>query len=245
MMTVSRSRSSLLRHRGSGGRSKSVACLRHLVVALLVPCVVAVVVGVSGCGAADNGDEPAARAARSPLSDKWICGLFSNDDLTNVLGFHTYDQDSRGSGSGDQFYSTCKAKSNRQPFGFLEITYGYGSDVAQLGLHGKYQFGEVPLVFSDTVEAVSYGSVEGDGWVFVSGNLIYVVWAYPDGFRAVACLTFWESDEPTDEQISGFLVVLEPALAELPRRQARANAEAAEERAREESSAVPTGGETP
>ncbi|WP_126382841.1 hypothetical protein [Actinomyces howellii] len=204
--------------------------------------------GVSACEVvkADRGSgQESATAQGSPLSDERICDLFPNDDLVE-FGFPTYHQYVSDYAGVEEYYFLCRLDSDYDPFGLLDVSYSQDPKVGNGDIiPAIFQFGEVPSVFPETVEALSLASVEGDGWVFVYDVSMYVVWLYPDGFRTVVRLTSWTPGGPTEEQMSRFLVVLEPALAELPQRAARVKAEAAEERAREESSAVPTGGETP
>lgn len=241
MWTGLKSRGSCSVVGGRAWRNVAVRLSRGLVGARVL-CVLALVVGVSACRADNGGRGEASGGPASLLPDARICDVFSNSDLVNVLGFRTYYHRYSDFYNGVEQYYNCYADSDKEPFGLIEVSYSRSDNVAAAGLDGYYRFDDVPLVFADSVEAFSFDAVEGDGWAFIDGVSMYVIWLYPDGFRAVVCMTSWTEGGPTKEQVEQFhAVVVEPVLAQLPERAAQERQQWEQEHA----SAVPTEGETP
>jgi len=182
--------------------------------------VLCLVVPLSGCDVFGGSDEPT-REASTPLADETICGVFPNQDLQESLGLDTYwysyhaapDSDVKTGVSGYRY--RCDIRSDSDPFGVLEISYGIGSQVwasAQPAL----EFDDIPSAYPDTAQETSFEGVEGDGWVWTFDVSIYVAWRYNENQVLLARLTYWGPDEDLDEQVERFHTILEPALAQIP-----------------------------
>ncbi|SHE24634.1 hypothetical protein [Actinomyces glycerinitolerans] len=174
----------------------------------------------AGCGLIDGSGETT-EPPDTPLADETICGVFPNHDLQETLGFGTYWYDYMTGPTGDvetgeSGYSySCGTRSNRAPFGQLDIDYRIGIHV-QPSAQPALEFDDIPVEFPDTARELTFEGVEGEGWVWTFDVSIYVAWRYNDNQVLLARLTYWGPDEDLDEQVEKFHAVLEPALAQIP-----------------------------
>lgn len=177
-------------------------------------------VSVAACGLVNGLDEPTP-PPETPLADETICGVFPNQGLQDILGLDTYRyRYSAGPASNVKtdesgYHYECYIRSNSDPFGLLDISYGVGTYL-DTGSYGQVEFDSIPSEFPDTARETSFEGVEGEGWVWTFDVSIYVAWRYSDNQTLLARLTYWGPEEDLDEQVEKLHTILAPAIAQIP-----------------------------
>lgn len=174
-------------------------------------------------------DEQTRSTPSSPLVDDSVCGVVSTDTLEDVLGFrtswyryHTFYNYVAGQEEPDGSVYDCYMDSAGSPYGLMEINYRLGDDVNAFPVQKSdasevLDFDDVPHAHPDSVKAISFDDIEGEGWMWIDGGVnIYTAWRYPNGYMMVARLTSWTDPGPTEEQMQGYQALAEQIIPRIP-----------------------------
>lgn len=184
-----------------------------------------VVGAVAGCGVL-AGDEasptPYASWTREPrpleaLAEEVVCGVFAKNDLAQHLGYQASYYRLRTSPAGQlrgDWYLCLVEPFESGNLWTITVNYSLFDDIWVPEGDPDLRFDGISAAYPGEAQPLVFGTVEGEGWVWVDDRTAYVAWRYPTGYVLTASMK--TATAPTAEQIAGFRAVMEPALGQIP-----------------------------